>query len=111
MIYKVRGGESSQIDWCIRVVPATSDWFPEFLSPFRPISRPWWLSAGSVVASRSSQTGLRNPHPTSGLRTALPELRRRSRTPRAAYGLPSGASYWFPEFSAGRKAFGGALAG
>ena len=78
---------------------------------FLPISRPWWPSAGSVVAFRSSQTGPRNPHPTSGFRTALPELRWRSQTPRAAYGLPSDANYWFPEFSAGRKAFGGALAG
>ena len=34
-----------------------------------------------------------------------------SGTPRAAYGLPSDANYWFPEFSAGHKAFGGALAG
>ena len=25
--------------------------------------------------------------------------------------MPSDANYWFPEFSAGRKAFGGALAG
>ena len=31
--------------------------------------------------------------------------------PRAACGPTSGASHWFPEFSAGRKAFGGALAG
>ena len=38
------------------------------------------------------------------------DLRRRSQSPRAAYGLPSGGRDWFPEFSAGRKAFGGALA-
>ena len=67
--------------------------------------------AGSGVASRSSQTGLRNPQPTSGFRTALPELRRRYPGSRAAYGRPSGANYWFPGFCAGREAFGGALVG